>query len=305
MNVRFTGIRPDGTEVILPMPVRGRYDSAEDAPADGLRAEFPLAKSCGTLTKLRVSGTDGSVLFFGTVDIQREITCGTGNVLNLSCRSLAGLLLDSEAVPRTYDAPSLPVIFERHIRPYGFTSFLGSQAICRGELCVRKGMSEWQAAAEFCRKFLRTEPRVKGMVFDASGTAAAEPLLLDNSAGMRYFRAEVRQRNCDILTKIYAPDTRTGLYRLAAEENESITGVHRVRCLANPESDASTVLRKTERSAFSVYAECPGTPATETGASASLRDPVLGEFADMVVAQVRCTWDEDGIRTVYCLRRNV
>jgi hypothetical protein len=305
MNVRFTGIQPDGTEVRLPMPVSGKYDSAEDAPADGLRAVFPLAKTCGTLTKLRVSGADGSILFFGTVDVQRETACGTGNVLNLSCRSLAGLLLDSESVPRTYDAPSLPVIFERHIRPYGFTSFLGSPAVCRGELCVRKGMSEWQAAAEFCKSFLRTQPRVRGTVFDASGTAAAAPLVLDNSAGTRYFRAEVRRRGCDVLTKIYTPDTDTGLYRLAAEENESITGVRRVRCLANPESDASAVLRKAERSAFSVYAECPGTPVTETGASASLRDPVLGEFTDMIVAQVRCTWDEDGVRTVYCLRRNV
>lgn len=305
MNVQFSGIRADGTEVLLPPPVSGRYDSAEDAPADGLRAEFPLKGACGTLTRLRVSGADGSVLFFGTVDVQRETTGGTGNVLSLSCRSLAGLLLDSEAVPCTYGSPSLSAIFERHIRPYGFTSFLGNPAVCSGELCVRKGMSEWQTAAEFCRNFLRTEPRVRGTVFDASGTAAAAPLLLDNTAGTRYFRAEVHRRGCDVLTKIYAPDAETGLYRLAAEENEGVTGMRRVRCLAYAGTDASVILRKADRSAFAVFAECPGTPAAETGTAASLRDPVLGSFTGMVVAQVRCTWDGDGVRTVYCLRRNV
>ena len=305
MNVLFTGIWADGTEVLLPPPVRGRYDSAEDAPADGLRAEFPLAGTCGTLTRLRVSETDGTVLFFGTVDVQRETTGGTGNVLNLSCRSLAGLLLDSEPVPRTYGSPSLSAIFERHIRPYGFTSFLGNPAICSGELCVRKGMSEWQTAAEFCRNFLRTEPRVRGTVFDASGTAAGTSLLLDNSEGTRYSGAEVRRRGCDILTKIYAPDGKTGLYRLAAEENESVTRIRRIRCLGHAETDASAVLWKADRSAFAVLAECPGTPTAETGALASLCDPVLGSFTGMAVGQVRCTWDGDGVRTVYCLRRNV
>jgi hypothetical protein len=290
---------------MLPPPVRGRYDSAEDAPADGLRAEFPLAETRGALTRLRVSGADGTVLFFGPVDVQREMICRTGSVLSLSCRSLAGLLLDSEPVPRTYGAPSLPVIFERHIRPYGFTSFLGNSAVCSGELRVRKGMSEWQAAAEFCRKFLRTEPRVRGTVFDASGTAGVTPLLLDNSAGTGYFRAEVRRRGCDVLTKIYVPEAETGLYRLAAEENENIAGIRRIRCLTNADTDASEVLRKAGRSAFSIYAECPGAPTSEIGASASLRDPVLGSFADMVVTQVRCTWNEDGVRTEYRLRRNV
>ncbi len=303
MSFAFTGVRADGTEVPLPAPASARYDSGEDAPADGFRAEFPLQNSCGALARLRVSGADGGTLFFGTADVQRETVSGTGNILQISCRSLAGLLLDSSPVPQTYEAPSLSVIFERHIRPYGFASFLGGAAVCRGELQIVRGMSEWQTAAEFCRKFLGTAPRVRGTVFDASG-AAGNGFLALGTGGTRFFRAEVRRRECDRLTRIYVPDGATGLYRLAAQEDEAAAGVRRLRCLSGAGADASAVLRRADRSAFAVYAECPGMPEAEVGTPASFCDPVLGNYPGMTVSQVRCTWDADGLRTVYCLRRD-
>ena len=303
MNLIFTATRADGTEVSLPAPVWARYDSEEDAPADGLRADFPLAGTCGELARLNVSDAQGKTLFCGPVDVQREIVCGTGKMLRLSCRSLAGLLLDSEPVPQTYEAPSLSVIFERHIRPYGFTSFLGSAAVYRGELCVRKGMSEWQAAAAFCREFLLTVPRVRGTVFDASGGAGSGSLAL-GGAGTRFFRAEVRRRGCDRITQIYVPDGTTGLYRMAAEKETGAAGVRRLRCLSKAGADASAVLRKACRSAFAVYAECPGVPEAEVGAPASLSDPMLGNYTGMTVSQVRCVWDADGLHTAYCMRRD-
>ncbi len=214
----FTGIRADGTETALSAPAGARFDSADDAPADSFQGVFPLSKTCGTLVRLRISRADGKTLFLGTADVQREIVSGSGNLLRLVCRSLAGLLLDSEAVPRTYGFPSLGTVFERHIKPYGFTSFLGDASVYREPLRVVKGMSEWQAAAQFCKEFLRVTPRVRGAVFDASGAAETGTLLLDNSCGTRYFRAEVRNRCCDRLTAIYAPDGDTGVYKLAAED---------------------------------------------------------------------------------------
>jgi hypothetical protein len=301
----FTGIRADGTELLLPAPAGARFDSADDAPADSFQGVFPLGETCGTLVWLKISAADGETLFYGTVDVQREIASGSGNMLRLTCRSLAGLMLDSEPVPQTYESPALGTIFDRHIKPYGFTSFLGDTAIFRGPLSIAKGMSEWRAAAEFCRRFLRVTPRVRGTVFDASGAADSKAILLDNSAGTRYFRAEVRNRCCDRLTDLFAPDAATGVYKLAAEDGETAAlGIRRNRCLTKADTDAAALLKKADRSAFAIFADCPGAPETAVGAAASLNDPVLGTFEGLTVSQVRCTYDAEGLRTNYCFRRD-
>lgn len=301
----FTGIRADGTETALPVPAGARFDSADDAPADSFRGVFPLSENVGTLVRLRISGAKGETLFTGTVDVQREIVSGSGNLLRLACRSLAGLLLDSGALPQTYGFPSLGTVFERHVKPYGFTSFLGDASIYREPLRIVTGMSEWQAAAAFCKKFLRVTPRVQGTVFDASGAAESGALLLGNPAGTRYFRAEVRERCCDRLSGIYVPDGETGVYRLAAEDAETAAmGIRRNRCLTKADADAGALLQKTGRSEFAVYAECPGAPEVRVGASASLDDPVLGAIGGLTVSQVRCVFDAEGLRTSYCFRRD-
>ncbi len=300
----FTGIRADGTELPLPAPAEARFDAADDAPADGFRGVFPLSKPCGTLARLRISGADGTTLFLGTADVQREAVSGTGGTLSLSCRSLAGLLLDSAAVPQTYDSPSLGLIFKRHVEPYGFASFLGDASPFRGTLGVACGMSEWQAAAAFCKSFLGVTPRVRGNVFDASGAAEGGFLPLDNARGTRWFHAEVRLRRCDLLSAVYTPDGSTGVWRPAAEDaTAAAEGIRRNRCLKNSNADAGAALRKAERSAFAVLADCPGAPEVSVGAGASFCDPALGFFSGLTVARVRCVFGAEGLRTSYCLRR--
>ena len=304
MTYRFTATRADGTETELPQPAEARFDAAEDAPADAFQATFPLEKSFGTLVRLRVSGPGGETLFTGTADAQREIVSGTGNMLRLTCRSLAGLLLDSAPVPETVCFPSLATIFEKHILPYGFSGFLGSGAVFREPFRIARGMSEWSAAAGFCEKYLRAAPRVRGTVFDASGEAPGGKLTLDNETGTRYFRAEVRGRCCDRLTEVYAPDAATGVYRLLARDGETAAmGLLRKRCLSGAAADAGALLAKARRSAFAVYADCPGAPEVPVGAAASLNDPVLGYFGGLTVARLRCDCDAEGLRTGYCLRR--
>lgn len=98
------------------------------------------------------------VCFDGIVDIQKE-SCADKMMLMLVARSRAALLLDNEAVPQTYGMPSLATIFARHVQPYGFTTFYGNVKAFNGELTITKGMSEWQAAAEFCTRFCM-KPRV-------------------------------------------------------------------------------------------------------------------------------------------------
>ena len=299
MKIKFIGIREDRTETELPAPEKARYDAAEDAPADGFSGVFPLDEDCGTLIGLKILG-DGDMLFYGTVDIQREIVSGSGSRLELTCRSLAGLLLDSAAVPVLYENLCLKDIFARHIQPYGFTDFRGETALYGGPFRVIPGMSEWQAAALFCRRFLRVTPRVNGTVFDASGGAVPDGPAF-GAGGTKYFCAEVRNRCCDRVTQIDTPDAQTGIYRIAAWENALPL---RVRCLTKAGADAEAVMAQARRSAFAVLVECPGAPAAEIGAKTSLSDPLLGTYENMKVADIRCELDSGGLRTRYCLRRD-
>jgi hypothetical protein len=305
MTYRFFGIRADGTEVLLPLPAGARFDSAEDVPADSFQGIFPLTRTFGTLVRLRIDNPGGDPVFIGTVDVQREIVSGSGKMMRLSCRNLAGFLLDSAPVPVTLCFPSLGTIFERHVKPYGFTSFLGSGAVFREPFRIEKGMSEWSAATGFCKKFLHVTPRVRGTVFDASGSLPGGNLVLDNAGGTCYFSAEVRTRCCDRLTEVYEPDAATGAYRLTAEDKKTAAmGILRKRCLTGTGEDAEALLARADRSAFAVYASCPGAPKVSVGASSSLNDPVLGYFDGLTVAQLRCEYDAGGLRTSYCLRRN-
>lgn len=300
----YCGVKPDGDEILLPAPYSARFDSAEDAPADSFEAVFPLSVSFGALTGLKIRSEKEDTLFVGTVDIQREISSGSGNLLRLTCRSLAGLLLDSGAVPQSYDFPSLPMIFERHVRPYGFTGYLGSSRIFQGTLRITKGMSEWQAAALFCKNFLGTVPRVRGSIFDASGETVLNAVSFDNSRGVRYFRAEVKNRFCDRISELFAPSGTTGAYGSAAKDAEtSALGILRNRCLANASADAQSILKTADRKAFAVTVDCPGAPQAETGAPAELHDPLLGSYRGLLVSEICCIADADGIRTKYVLRR--
>lgn len=301
----YIGIKPGGEEIFLPAPAEAQFDSAEDAPADSFRGVFPLGKSCGMLTGLKIRRETGETLFVGTVDIQREIVSGSGNFLHLTCRNLAGLLLDSEPVPQSYEFPTLPAIFALHVKPYGFSGFLGNTGIFRGPLLITKGMSEWQVAAAFCKKYLQLTPRVRGTIFDASGSVNPTVMTFDNSGNTRYFRAEVRNRCCDRFSELFAPSGKTGAYELAAKDEETgALGILRNRCLTKMPTDADSILKTADRKAFAILVDCPGVPVTETGAPAVLNDPLLGVSSGLTVSEICCTLGSGGVWTRYRLRKD-
>ena len=300
----FSGILPGGEEIRLPAPMEAQFDSAEDAPADIFRAVFPLRKSCGAFVWLKVKDKNGETLFFGTVDAQSKTISGNGHLLRVTSRSLAGLLLDSGPVPTVYRAPCLPVLFRRHLEPYGFTGFLGSSAVFREPLRVAKGMSEWQVLQLFCQTYLHTQPRVRGTIFDASGAPPHGELHLGGEGGLPCCKAEVKNRFCSILTELYAPNPTTGAYRLAAKAESAPAGLMRRHCLAKSETDAAALLKEAERRSFSICAEFPGLPTAEVGAPATFRSPLLGDYNGLEIAELRCTLGKGGLRTYCILRRD-
>lgn len=297
---RYIGVTPDG-EVLLPAPAEVVWDAGEDAPADSFSGVFPLEKSFGDLTGVKVLGGD-ELLFDGVTDIQRETSAAGGRVLKLAARSRAGLLLDSEAVPQIYSYPSLPMIYARHVAPYGFSGWQGGDRVFEGTMQVAKGMSEWQAAALFCAAFLRIAPRVRGSVFDASGQIPQEELRF-GGAGLRYLSAEVKNRFCDRYSEVLAPAPSGGTYVSAAEDaGTQALGIRRRRCLKSADG-AGALLSSADRKAFAATVECPGRVQAEIGAPAVFCGGVLGTFGGLTVAGVRYLLDASGERTRIVLRR--
>lgn len=290
-----------GEQFTLPAPASARIGVSADAPADAFSATFPLERSPGSLTSVRAFARDGSLLFDGIADEQDESFSG-GLLLTLRARGRAALLLDSEAMPQSYAYPSLPVIFARHVAPYGFTGYLGSGRVYEGALEVEKGMSEWQAAALFCSRFLQTVPRVRGTVFDASGSAP-EGVTVFGPSGVRYASLTVRRRFCDLISEILCREDGGTFVSVAHGAEAESLGIVRKRYLTVPGADAGRLLRKGERRAFEAVLDCAGEPPAGLGAKAEVRDPVLGKLEGMFVAQTDYSIDSGGEHCRVTLRR--
>lgn len=292
----YFGVTPAG-EFRLPPPARAEFRSEEGAPADSLSLVFPDSPGFGQPAGVRMEDA-GTLLFDGAVD---EWTRGGGRT-ELFARSLAALPLDSEALPQNYSAPSLGTIFSRHIRPYGFTGCLGDGRVFSGSLSVAKGMSDWQAAAAFCGKFLHVTPRARGRVFDASGQAPPGNTAF-GAGGTAYTALEIRRRYRGYYSEVFTKSGNSGTYVLAASDPEAkALGIRRRRYLSGAFADAAALLRKADRAALEILVTCPGPPPAALLSSASVSGPELGTFAGLTVAAVFYRLDGNGELTRLTLR---
>jgi hypothetical protein len=300
----YSGVLPNGEEVSLPAPCKAQFDSSADAPADSFSGVFPVKRNRGSLTGLKIRNGGGELFFDGTIDIRREISSAGGRLLKISSRSRAGLLLDSEALPQIYDYPAMATIYEKHIRPYGFSGWKGNSRVFDRSLRVVKGMSEWQVASLFCETFLLVTPRVRGGIFDASGQSPGGKIQFGGRGGLPYFSAEIRNRYCDRYSQIFAPSgTEDGYVSAAKDAKAAALGIVRNRCLTNSSKDAAAILEAADRKAFAVTVDCPGGIGAEIGSPASLEDPFLGSVGGLAVSEIRCVLGTGGTTTRYVLRR--
>ena len=291
-----------GKERTLPAPASVVYDCSEDAPADSFTGVFPMDEMPGAISGVRIYGAGGGLVFDGIVDIQKDISAGKTYAL-LSARSRAGLLLDSEPPPQSYTYPSLPVIYERHVKPYGFTGFTGSRQQYKGTVTVTKGMSEWQGVAAYCRHFLRVTPRVRGGVLDASGELPQTEVVFCNRTGVRYSSAERKNRYCDRYSETYAPPQPGGAYVLAQADSETeALGIIRKRCIASG-GGAYAAMKETDRKSCLFTVDCPGGIPAQLYSQASLKDPFLGDTAGLYVSGFNYTADGRGEHCKVMLRK--
>lgn len=298
----YVGITPAGELIALPAPVSVRLNQTEDAPADGFTGVFPLRKSCGNLTKLRIYGSNHDLYFDGIVDEQKE-SCGNEIRLMLSARSRAALLLDNEAVPQTYCMPLLETIFTRHVKPYGFSGLTGNTKTVSGELAVTKGMSEWETVQKFCTDFLKTTPHIVNGALVASGERPQGNILFDQNGGVQYSSAAVQNNYCRLYSELFVQSSASGTYSAAVQDSGAqALGVKRRRFLSAG-TNADALIKTTRRKAFAVTVICPGEVAAKLRMSASIRDEFLGAIQNLYVSEIDYTIGLDGEITRFTLRR--
>lgn len=300
--MRAEAVTADGERILLPAPVSFQIGVSAGAPADSFTGTFPMKKSPGAVTSVKAYARNGSLLFDGIADEQDETASG-GLLLTLRARGRAALLLDSEAMPQSYAYPSLPVIFARHIAPYGFTAYRGSDRVYEGALEVEKGMSEWQAAARFCARFLKTCPRVWGTVFDASGSAPQKTAVFSPS-GIRYTSLTVKKRPCDLLSEVFRLESGGRFLSAARDEEAERLGILRRRYAASPGADAVELLLQKKKRVFEAVLDCAGEPPAELYEKAEVRGSALGSFSGLFVAQTEYLLDSGGEHCRVTLRKN-
>lgn len=292
----FYGIGPGG-ERRLPAPVRVRLNRSAEAPADALTAVFPFQENVGNLTALRVLEEDGAVCFEGIVD-EQTFVFDMGAQMKLEARSRAALLLDNEAAAETITNPSLALIFARYFAPHGFAGFLGAGSAFPGELTVAKGMSEWQAAELFCRKFLGVAPRVENGLLNASGGGPEGTLRFGGE--IRFSALNVQYDYCRMLSELVAAGTDGNPAILRCGEAQAL-GVARRRYLAKG-ANGELLLQNAWKKSLAVTVKCPGAVKGIPGMRAQV-NAAQWSGADLEVSEVEYRLEPEGETTRFLLRR--
>lgn len=300
--MKYVGVTPQGSEVGLPAPVQVHLNQTEEAPADDFSGVFPFDKAFANLTGIRIYAPNGELCFDGITDEQRN-TCAEKMLSTIHARSRAAILLDNEAAPREYESASLSVIFQNHIQPYGFSEYRGNQAGFSGQLTISKGMSEWQAAALFCKRFLHVTPRITNGAFDASGTRPAGELRFDKRGGIGYSSLVQETKYSQMISEILVPNgPACGQYAILRDKEALAAGIRRRRFFSLGQN-APAQFCKARKKAYDVKLVCPGAVPAQLLMAAKVRDSALGTWEGLYVSEIDYTLDSGGEFTRFTLRR--
>lgn len=294
----FWGELTDGTEMLLGEPLEAQllYDS--DAPADQLTAVFPAERLWDDLAVVRIFH-QGRLVFGGIVDEQNTTLSGEGFRVELVCRSWEARLLDNEARPAVLRSPSLGLLWERYLKPLGFSEITGDMTSKTGELTVGKGASCWELLSGFCQDYLGTEPWVGGDGVLHCDNLAETSMKIDSVISV-----ELSRMPCNQLSTVWKQSFRGSYdtpYRSAAAP-----GVIRQRFLSTEDGqDPRELLRQGERESRLLTVEAMGAYWPVRGARATVETQGFGTFEDCPVRSARYMRDSRGERTKLVLEGGV
>lgn len=298
--------------ITLPYPLSLNILKEENVPADSLTAIFALDGNLPELSQIKVTD-GGEVIFSGIIDEQLTFIEDGAALFRIICRSMAAVLLDSEAYPRSYVLPSIDIIYEKCLKPYGIKGVIGGEGSFGTTYTVDKGMSNWQVLEDFCSRFLRINPKITADGYlDLSNAASDNHIRLSNKDGIIYSAISESLKRHSQISHIFARLNVNGDYSYEIRNENAIDrGIYNVRylnCAEEPNeylSIADKMIEKSLKNRLTYIVSCPGRMLDVLESKASIYDDIIGKHDDLIVYSVELTLDGSGERTELKLREKV
>ncbi len=291
----FWGTTPAGESVLLGEPAEAALSYDKDAPADLLRAKFSVDRLWAELAQVSLY-ENGELAFRGVVDEQNAFLSASGLTVELVCRSLEALLLDSEAQPGTVLSPSLELLETRLLLPLGLTLGKGERGRQIGELTVEKGQSCWTVLEGFCRDRLGTVPFVdlEGRV-QCGGVSPRRLKLRD------VISAQVSLLPCKRLSRVWRQSCGGTYDTLYENPRPGGRGVRYVSMESG--KNPRELIAAGEQDSFLLTVTCGGAWQPGRNGTADVELPGLGRFENCPVRSALWRRDKSGERTRFVLER--
>lgn len=297
-------------ELFLPSPIAVVYNSEFSVPADDVTLEIPYVKGCEDGDFL-LGYENSSLVFKGQIDEIVTLKSSNKITVKITARSMAGILLDNEADPCIYFNASSSVIFERHLKPFGFAEFEGDNEPYFGYLKISKGMSQWQVFENYCVNKYGRSPRITG---DGrvllNGISDKEVLCFGKNESYDYTSAEKKIKRYKVISEVRLKVVQGNRYGSAIKNSLADTRLVRRRYVdalngGGSVGTADRIIKKSNENAFEVVLTCPYRLMCEVGRKAKLRDETLGSFDGLYVHKLRYTSDSSGEKTVITLKKEI
>lgn len=276
-------------------------------PADDLTVTLPYDAEIGKNVDFIIACLDGEAVFKGQVDEIINIKNAGGVITKITARSLASGLLDNEAEPITYINPSADFIYEKHLKPFGFSEYDADGGMFFGALKIDKGMSHWQVFRNFCINLYGAEPRITGGGKALFKGSADGRTVLFGKGGLKYTAVKESLKRFKLITEVRLKLSEYGSYGgRIRNENPDCSGLTRVRYV-NAVSDKTTVetadriISRSNGNSFSVLLECLGCHIDCVGRPAVLSDEAFGKIGNLTIRKIRYTLDGSGEKTTVIL----
>lgn len=297
----------NGQTIPSPQLLALQVDVDEGVPADALYATFPYTPTA-ELSALTLYD-DEKPVFIGVIDEEEHICDHRGTFLKVSARSLAAYLLDNEAMPCAYDHPSLSMIAQRYVKPFGLTIGTESDEVFFGEQSVTKGTSCWKALKNFCIACYSAVPRISsvGVVYPKGIENGGVTVFGDD--GVQYTRLREVKKRCEEISAVRVKATNTGTYSYPiVNKSAKERGVRRERYLnavltESPMRCADAMIANGSKKSYAVYLRCEGCLLGTEGSRADLTDAVIGVEDDLYISAVHYRMTSDGEYSDITLKR--
>lgn len=294
------------------LPTEVIINSSTDIAADDITVVFLYSKKYGDGDFVFVYD-DERLVFKGQIDEIKNILNSGSFSTKITARSMAAFLLDNEAEPVTYSNPSADFIFDRHIKPFGFTQYKADTVPFYGPFKIEKGMTHWQVLEKFCKKKYGASPRICGdstVLF--TGCNSDKTLVfsdMKDNGDFCILSVVENTKRCSVISDVRLKLVQSkGYESIVKNEDICAENILRRRYVdAASSSDcvaiADRIIEQGNKKSYGVTLECPMCCVEALGKKAEVMCGRLEIQKNMVVYETKYVLNANGEKTTVYLRR--